>query len=517
MIVSKIQNQPFKLTREHLYNPGHLNGSDKMYITSNIIYNRDFLLKLDYTDRIQFLFDKNVFSKQIQKMVEKNKLDISTIKNTDYFHKNVLITLELLFPTYFPIRYNNANSYDQYINNKPVPISSITTPVKYSYIKIGKKPNTIIKSVWLNDYINHPLYKTLYNEYGKFITWKTDETLKINEETNNAEINVKESYKTYFITNIDKEIESITKNINIIQSKYTDPKYINLIDKSTKLKNDVSEIMRLGNSTDNSESYITNMYDKFNDINYFIHKFEGNTFSPILSDNFKQNVKLFYKIIKHAYKINKINTLYFKNNTINMNIDNTEQSMNDLFKSKYSRYVNFITLFTNYLKRESTNPEFQKMMVDFSTNTNNTFHIFNQQIDNALNDKSKIEEQSKQLSYIGANIISDVESKRKLSNNYSHYEIYVGLDIIDGKIDDSNKNNIDCNFKSLHLGNKLENILSKQNNIIYQPEHYAFNDDVINPKKPKQELNKKQKGGKTRNLRLRKRKTTRKINRNIKY
>jgi len=525
MIVSKTQKQPFKLTRKHVYQPEQREGylSESVYIASNILYNRKFLLKLKQTNRMLFLFNKPFFTKQTQKMITKNNLDIDTKNNKDYFYQNVLITLELLFPTHFPVQSNNANSYDQYINNEPVKMSSsisIISPVKYSYIKLGNKPYTIIKSVWLNDYINHPLYKTLYNEYITFINWKADETLIIQEESNYVTLKVKESYNTYFQPIIKNEIQSIGENISTIKSKYTNAntrtKYISLIDRFTKLHEDVIAVNNLNEDVPLTETYISNMYDKFNDINYFINKYEGELLSPILSKIFKTNVKLIYNILERAYLVNKIKNLYFNDAKINMNIDNEEPPIIELLKSKYSRYVNFINLLVPYLKRKTTNDNFQKMMIDFSKNANSEFQRFNDQIYNMLNNNVTLEKRYTELCNIGANIISNRETDNKLSNGHFHYEIYVGLDIIDGKIDDSNKNNIGCDFKSLYLGNKLENVLSGKNNIIYQPEYYEFNEDALQSNQTKPEPRKTQKGGITRNLRRCKMKTTHK-NKKIMY
>ena len=555
MVVSKNQTKPFKLSSNHLFQPNQNNvlteSSDKIYITSNISYNKKILLKLNYKNRIQFLFNKTYFTKLIKKMIA-NTDDIASNDNDNpnkKFEYNISITLQLLFPTYFPFQSNNANSYNQYIQNMPIPISSSTniiSSVKYSYIKIENKPYTIIKSVWLNDYINHPLYYTLFNEYNQFKNWKTDETAIIKKNItdviskcfNVIKRNIFSDTETYIA--IKTNITNIT-NRETDTFKNTSANSIGLIDKYKKLNEDVDSFQKLINQIQQpptpatpspspspatpspspatpspspatspaippadpqiEPAKVNDLYNILNDIINFINKNEGYTFRDIFTKEFKINIKELYKLVEHAYALTKIKSLYFDNN-INMNLSNQEELINNLLNTNYSKYVSFIKLFTQYLKpiRESTNTKFQTMIYDFATNNNTAdFGLFNDNINNMIySDKKTIDENYN----IGANIITSKDNSSK-----KYYEIYVGLDIIDGTIDDLNVNSINCDFKALSLGNKLENILSNQTNIIYQPEYYKL-DNKTTPPPPK-----KQKGGITRKLhKQRRRKNTRKIN-----
>ena len=574
MIVSKPHKKPFQLNSNHLYQPEHTGNSSesssKIYITRDIRYNKKILLKLNYKNRIQFLFNKNYFNKKIQTMVSsKNEDDITedhTIKNNvlninpegvnkpetnintnnttgrdntredhkikidkvEIFKYNVLITLQLLFPTYFPIQSNNATSYKQYIQNQPVPLSSSTSiiaPFKYSYIKIENKPYTIIKSVWLNDYINHPLYQTLYNEYNRFISWKDEESLSITKDISGVNLKLDKTLKSYkgkfdeeyniiktYITNLGTQ-ENAYKDTNVLISSNTlgmKDKYIKLTENVKKIIDNIpdDEIVSTGNLD------IQQLYNILSDIISFINKYEGYTYRSILSKEFKTNIKHLYKIVENAYALDEINKLYFQNNTVNINIENKDQIITDLFKNKYGIYVSFINLFSQYVKplRESSNSNFQDLLNKFVKNDTTGFRDFNQNIDNFLY-TNVIDAPNNELSYIGINTIISNDKSSKY-----YYEIYVGLDLIDGIIDDSNVNNINCHFKSFSLGNKLEHILSKQSNIIYQPEYYKFDNNIENLKKKInndnniENLKKKQTGGITRKTRFRKY-ITRKIRR----
>ena len=545
MVVSKNQTKPFKLSSNHLFQPNQNNvlteSSDKIYITSNISYNKKILLKLNYKNRIQFLFNKTYFTKLIKKMIANTDDIASNDKDNPNkkFEYNISITLQLLFPTYFPFQSNNANSYNQYIQNMPIPISSSTniiSSVKYSYIKIENKPYTIIKSVWLNDYINHPLYYTLFNEYNQFKNWKTDETDIIEKNIGDG---ISKCYKVIQrnIFSYNPTYNTIKNNINNITDrenntfKNTSANSIGLIDKYKKLNDDVNSfqkiiknIIKSAQSAQSAQSTplapappsaapppqinpekVIALYNILNDIIIFINKNEGYTFRDILTKEFKINIKELYKLVEHAYALTKIQSLYFdKNNpNINMNISNQEELINNLLNTNYSKYVSFIKLFTQYLKpiRESTNTNFQTMIYDFATNNNNTYKFgsFNDNVNNMIYSDKKPTDYDY---YIGANIITSKDNSSK-----KYYEIYVGLDIIDGTIDDLNVNSINCDFKGLSLGNKLENILSNQTNIIYQPEYYKLDNKTSQPPP------KKQKGGITRKLhKQRRRKNTRKIN-----
>jgi hypothetical protein len=520
MIVSKPHKKPFQLNSNHLYQPEHsgnsLDSSSKIYITRDIRYNKKILLKLNYKNRLQFLFNKKYFNKKIQTMVAtKNDDDISknttddpqtpvASKNTDdilkndkreIFKYNVLITLQLLFPTYFPILSNNANSYDQYINNHPLPLSSSTSiiaPFKYSYIKIENKPYTIIKSVWLNDYINHPLYQTLYNEYNRFITWKDEESSSITKDISGIKLKLNDTLTLYeakfnneneiinkYIIELDKQENDYTKK-NILVSSNT----LGMKDKYIKLRYNVDELIIMIKDNNMADLNIQTLYNNLSDIIYFINKNEGYTYRSILSKEFKTNIKHLYKIVENVYALDEIKKSYFNDNRVNINIQNKDQIITDLLKTKYSIYVSFINLFSQYVKplRESSNYNFQELLNKFVKNDTTEFSNFNKHIDNFIY-TNVIDASNNELSYIGINTIISNDKSSKY-----YYEIYVGLDLIDGIIDDSNVNNINCNFKSFALGNQLENILSKQSTIIYHPEYYKF-DNNIDPTQKKTNVN----------------------------
>ena len=189
-------NIPF--TRDSLYYPsGSESPTDILsqypYFTYQVKYNKTVLARMSYAAIVSTFFNKNEFERVFQDPDDHTPLpmgDNNVLKN-EYISHNIHTMIELLFSTY-PVPINHEESYSNYIlNNNMSKISfkdaipAFLQPVFQSistenaYLKINSNIYTVNKTIWLNDVLNHPVYRTdLIDEYKRFITWRTKQMVQ---------------------------------------------------------------------------------------------------------------------------------------------------------------------------------------------------------------------------------------------------------------------------------------------------------------------------------------------------
>lgn len=165
--------EKFELTKDNLYLQDQKKFNKTLntypYFTYQFEYPRDKLLSLSMRKRIEFFFNLDQFvlflatygSEQVD--YKNKKLQVS--------NHNVMVMLEILFPTQFPIHNDIKDSYNHYIKgNRGISnqmLSMITHPFqrKYSYIKHNGNVYTTRTVIWVNDMLNHSIYNKLINLY----------------------------------------------------------------------------------------------------------------------------------------------------------------------------------------------------------------------------------------------------------------------------------------------------------------------------------------------------------------
>jgi len=171
------------------------------YFTTSKRYPLEKLLKElnSYQERVRFFFNEESFKKL--NLYEPNNipLDDTDILNETAKH-NVMVMIKLLFPTKFMVINNFHNSYDHVLDNasaEPFYINPFKS-TNFSYLKLSDgKIYTFTRLTWLNDILNHPLYRNFLNEFNVFISWYYREKQNIKKQ-------------------IKANIEAISNNINII-------------------------------------------------------------------------------------------------------------------------------------------------------------------------------------------------------------------------------------------------------------------------------------------------------------
>lgn len=219
--------EKFELTKDNLYLQDQKKFNKTLntypYFTYQFEYPRDKLLSLSTRKRIEFFFNLDQFVLFLatygheQVNYEINKLQVS--------NHNVMVMLEILFPTQFPIHNDIKDSHNHYINgNRGISkqmLSMITHPFesKYSYIKHNGKVYTTRRVIWINDMLNHSIYNKLINLY---VTRKkqgkdSKSNLKITNEIDNIirSIDNKSNSSTTYTSinnNFQEKINNISKN-----------------------------------------------------------------------------------------------------------------------------------------------------------------------------------------------------------------------------------------------------------------------------------------------------------------
>jgi hypothetical protein len=424
------------------------------YFTSDLLYPYEELEKLSHTDIVNIFFNKNKFNdylinyyknnpkknnefqgKEENKLLEKYKRKNETIKN------NIMIMLELLFPTNFPDINNIKNSFDiitsglilkkQFV----VPFESIEIS-DYSYMnfeEFGKKIFTTTKIIWLNDILNHPDYKELIKKYGLFIDWA-------NKEKNKLEVlfeNYKKNKKKYAdkLISVGKKLDFIKK---LIDSPYEKLKRI------TDLPIEYNDIL-------------PNVYKNISDTYKYKKNNESSNFllQELINNDDEITSKEYYKLLDFIQK-NYIEQIYGINEIILQQEDNKEnddKKLNELeeeFEDEFKSEDFVLNLMDVGITYNTTNQIEIYIMIDF--------------VDKKI-DKVKIENDCKFMSeYLGTelerylkekktnkkgNKISpfwDVENDRvmitvKKNNNQFENNQYMNNDMNNNVINDEFENN----------------------------------------------------------------------------
>ena len=254
----------FELTKDNLYLKDQKKFNKILntypYFTYEISYPRDKLLSLSMRKRIEIFFNLEQYILFFatygteQTKSEENKANVS--------NHNVHVMLELLFPTQFPIHNDIKDSYNYYINgNRGISnqmLSMITHPFenKYSYIKHNGKVYTTRRVIWINDMLNHSIYKKLINlSATKLTQGKSRNTVSITNEINNIIRSiVDESNSSTSYTSVNNEFQNIIntlsgKNDKLLENiydifikKYTQDKEYNEMDLENKNSRDENKL-----------------------------------------------------------------------------------------------------------------------------------------------------------------------------------------------------------------------------------------------------------------------------------
>ena len=167
------------------------------YFSPNRLYPMEEIARYGFHMRVRFFFNETTFSNIISRASPgalcaepDSELNATHYSDTRIANCNIRFMLAMLFPTSVPSCANNHHgSFENVIKGAPLPWSNLTqifTP-EYSYILVDGKPQTVLKTIWLNDFVNHPVYSSLVSDYIAFDRWKLDTLDSLNGEVASVE------------------------------------------------------------------------------------------------------------------------------------------------------------------------------------------------------------------------------------------------------------------------------------------------------------------------------------------
>lgn len=499
-------------------------------------------------ERREVLTNGTFFAQNIKASPKVSKPeDIRTV-----FNNNIITTLFFLFPTYYGSVPNIHNSYDDKIPHSG--IAKINAPVLKKNRVVSTPANgivyykgdTVIQLTWRNDVFNVPEFQQLFSAIYGFYVWSKTEGIKkikagfqkitenlldskngiekfleksFNDLPKTAEIGSKSSDKgtTSSVVSIDT-VEDITKIFKKLKDSFLELK-LNfnargqelIKEKTDELPVNVIELNK-SNYEKKQDVVLSEMSQNVKELIYYSNTYFQNSSHPAGS------------IVKSA--IENFSSL-ISNRSINDALENNEyifktdeplpknqQTLYDNLEKypEYAKMTKAVADFRAFVLRTS-NPDLDRLCGDFFGNNNRNllYFILYCQKNFLGSTKGKVELE-KSFENIQTNISEQGINSSKLyyvggivQRSNKNWLIYVGLDVIRGKVSEINQDKIKkCVFGNEKLGNLFTELIQTTNRASVKNYFY----DVIDtgPKILEQSPPKPKQGGKTRKRRHNRRK-----------
>lgn len=507
----------FVLTRENLYHPelGDTKGLTMYPFMTNVRkFKKSVVVRMSRIKQVRLFFDPHIYGNYLNQldkvkvktskehkdkdMDKKKKEDKFKIKDGDgdgdededevweedednegtfeVLNHNVNVMIEILFPSVYPVILNHANSYDKHIRRKTdlrlslkgsIPFFKNTFPslmVPYAYIKEKGKVYTVAGTTILNDIVNHPLYRSFFDNYVEFQVWQ-----KETREGNDQLLKDKKADFKKLLQEKQTELETtvfrhMAQDIatGVFQrgnSKYQDQRsrYLNtlkqLVDFTFTAKGDTITINYAGSSFklhDVSDEKVVEQIRLFNELASISQRFP--------SFNWNSDVRLILPIIfdlAHAtYVLEEVQKLYFSD-FIHTAIDvNDDAARNDneterreivkFLREHYQPYIVFVQSLVAFQssKRRSTNTMLQELL-DGMVIRRDMYKV--KQLSKLCDRFAKRELKTEKRAHVGVTrLFNDKDN--------AEYEMYLFMQCIGGELNESNIYSVSCAFKNHTLG-----------------------------------------------------------------
>ena len=506
------------LTRQMIYHPELKNENNSgsqdpsnpkgyPWITSTVKYPKSRLIRFTQENLIRFFFDKIYFLSILKDtIVTKDQ----KIRNSDYILEyNVTVMLELLFPTAYPVVFNNRTSYETFIQKKDTRLTfkgAIPLMQKmfrslaalYSYLKVNGKIYTVTSTMLLNDILNHPKYRELFENYIQFQTFKAEskEDIKTklddkmssvadmfvnkiyNKKTEPQNSTTQTSKKPDDKITLDKKLlEIINDTITTVGPDSTNSRYI--AEKNDRYKRVQDEIIKLNkiviriktpktpDNDDDDDDDDDKIYNLNIELIEAVQKLNSTMNDlPNLNSIFPSTVLIklrkIFEIVSDIIVLNEISVLFLVDDTVIgelfENNENPERrKMIEYLKTHYKNFFLFVNQITEFRRqnRSASNVRLQSSIESFIQQTNSKGSTF-KDLGDAFKAKT-LENREKDFHDVRVGLtISSGESRLKT------YEAYVYMTLIGGELNEEKIKKISCVIKDHDLGNSLKTIMMTQ-------------------------------------------------------
>lgn len=558
-ILTKIPNyKQFELTSKILVHGNKSILSNYPFFTDSKPFPKK-LQRMKYDEIIFFFFNKQNFTTimkdvNIVKKTIKNydKYRIPNLKNNSRKKKvdnkvelspvqikfeNFIMMLQLLFPTTFPLANNietslsnlfmnemekipfekpnaNANQINMSTlfsanNTRYIKFLPIKLDQNFSYLILNQTIYTISHVIWINDVMNHPIYRDVLLKYNIYEEWRVQYAENINQINLDKQSEIVKyiakliQRKKLKFEKIDRSVDIYSKNysdFNIFKAKFDDNIQIlqninynyTTIEQNNTIIEALIAITKLYYTMSEYRNYVS-LYSNFNDISkkitdYEIYKdindsilylnFEYLNESEDTKNDYKVNeirnqinknfpeFNNFVKIIQ-SLKYRKIDNPYWKN-TVNR-IINGESDHN--FKELWNE-INYCYSISEIVE-DDNKIKLKKMEIDEKQKREDELKLRKQNMKKGGKKSNKCKNKNDVLN-VGFDIISNENVKKEkletdttvneeIDTKIKIIDIYLQMDIIEGKVDKQNMNILDCPYNDLFLGNMYTNLLYDEN------------------------------------------------------
>jgi hypothetical protein len=497
MIQSNIPNkEPFILKSSSFVIDPKEKKTEKKYeelpfFTNEYEYPINYLIKMEFFEIMDFFFVREEFELKMRKYIIKSGKITNTDKEKNS-KKNAIYMLQLLFKTVYPSVNNISNSFNEFINNSSsssdINISALLKQ-QYTYLQESSKTYTILKVVLLDDIFNNTVYKKLFDAYFEYNTWCIKEKQRIKRE---YDVNYKK------ITKIISNYKSFDDDIRLIQQRISN---IEEVSKKQLITGNYDELSKLSDLNilkymfENLKLYKDYIKATDNEKKQKIKKAMNNIFNKtttttttISSSNEEPKDLLYDKILDQLQPVLNSTGIRFDRNTIafvnsltqNYNIGKDSKILSDTFlenttidisisMEKYAGYTKFINVIKQYLPsiRNTSNIKLQELIDDYANNqfteAKPKFVIFSNMLYGCFdkyNPVCKLLKDKRKIDIVNTFVETGI-SEININTNEHKYEIYVHLDLIEGKLNAINTKQISCAYQDSRLANQFS-ILTNQ-------------------------------------------------------
>jgi hypothetical protein len=427
-----------------------------------------------------------------KELINKKNIMNKKSRNSD---ENVLIMLQILFPTKYPIVGNVFSSFNSIILNKKnftfstsdflpsfLKKKLIEGTTEYSYVKIDGQIYTITQAIWLNDIYNHTDYAGLITKFRNLKVWKEKALETLNDEIRNQHEKFNSNYENAFdSTDIEyirqqKKYETELRK-NVARSSYAiDKLQVEYFTFNKSVDDFINTIEKFQNSVKNKEQD-SNISDNAKDMveSYkIVTKYGSNFFKT--KEKYTNNINNVTRELEKIRINEYIRDTYISKPGIDLDYERDDKKYTSKLKSSFKEYTDFTDNIKEFRapKKQSSNIYLQDTFNEFLEGREKYKGIFNylmnpynihlnpfesiQKVQISEEDKESFKDAKEKYSYrknTGVTIFPSAGA------NEPGYEIYVQLNVIEGELNNENKSQIDCLYKDKSLGSKYEYLLNE--------------------------------------------------------
>lgn len=512
--ISILLNVPFKtdpipLDLDAIHHPdlkSKAGLSKYPYITPNVKYTFKMMKALTnsgYSEVISFFFDKNRFQTVLYKYSRfpDKEEDEQQLTPHTILQYNATIMLKMIFPTYYPSVQNVSSSMEEYILQKGSNPSYKTLFGfnKMSYVKIDGKIHTITKTLFLNDFFNHPVYKNVIKRSIDYFAWSSKQGDIFQKEITNGLDKLKkrihgEKINEIFVKgnlNIEDYISSFAEEIKKYDKERTgpapgprtQPQFTSKAEDDKRMFSEtviilisvIEELYREIQTVGDADIYkiVDSLYETINNIKEIYTRVAGYNLLTKTPIEFVNRVNRMLDESKKLSFTSKIWNNYIKPRNINVRIEDETPEILNLLRSKYKPYIDYVDVIRTIIKpsRETSNAQLQECINNYSQNRAGdvklsaiirTIHekymvVFG---DNPTpTSKEETIDVEKLIEYMNVGVCSiNLDEQNK-----PRYEIQVSMNLIENEYTMDSINEIKCIYDGFVLGKQLEDHLDDAN------------------------------------------------------